>query len=248
MIKTIMICIVMICYSQRTLAQHYNNVIKINSDIELISLKDSIFIHKNWFEFGQSGRFSSNGLIFIKNGNAILVNTPCNNEQTAQLYSYLRDSMNVMIQKLIVCHFHIDCLGGIEFIQEQGIESIGLDLTKKICIEKDLAYPSTTFQDKLEFAFEGEKLICQYFGPGHTLDNIVVYFPNDKILYGGCLVKSLSANNLGNTDDAVVDKWGSTIEKLQKTYKNIEFVIPGHGEFGSTDLLKHTISLLGQGK
>ncbi len=227
-----------------SIAQQKNKVIKINNDIELIQLKDSFFIHTNWFESKQFGRFASNGLIFIKNGKAILIDTPNNNEQTSQIFNYLKDSMHVTIEKVIVCHFHSDCLGGLEYLNQLGIESIGLDLTKNICIDKNLPVPSKTFKDKLEFNFEGEKVICRYFGPGHTVDNIIVYFPKDKILFGGCMIKSLSASGLGNIADAVVDKWGTTVEKLQKTYKNIDFVIPGHGDFGNSDLLKYTISLI----
>jgi metallo-beta-lactamase class B len=99
-------------------------------------------------------------LLYLKNAKAILIDTPNDNEQTAQLCSYLKDSMHVTIEKVIVCHFHSDCLGGLEFINKQGIESIGLDLTKNICLEKKLPVPSIVFSDKLEFIFEGEKVIC----------------------------------------------------------------------------------------
>jgi len=225
-------------------SQQNNSIIKISEDIELIHLKDSVFIVTTWFESDQFGRFASNGLLYVKNAKAVLVDTPNNNEQTAQLYSYLKDSMHVTIQKVIVCHFHSDCLGGLEFINRQGIASIALDLTKNICVEKNLPRPSVTFSDKLEFKFEGSSVICQYFGPGHTVDNIVVYFPDEKILFGGCLVKSLSADNMGNTADAVVDKWAATIKNIQNTYKKVEFVVPGHGEYGNGDLLNHTISLI----
>ena len=39
-----------------------------------------------------------------------------------------------------------------------------------------------------------------YPGPGHASDNIVLRFP--ELVYGGCLVKSTEATDLGFTGDA----------------------------------------------
>ncbi len=218
--------------------------IKINDNIKLIKLNESFYVHESLFNFDGAGTFASNGLIFIKNGKAILIDTPNDNIQTKQLVDYLAKNMNIEIEKVIVGHSHSDCMGGLEYLKSLKIESISNFLTKEICQEKQLPIPIKTFAKKLEFNFHGAQIICQYFGGGHTLDNIVVYFPEQEVLFGGCLIRSLTTRNLGNIAEADLENWDKTVEKVKVAYPNSKFVIPGHGKYGNADLLTHTIQLI----
>ncbi|MDX2444076.1 MAG: CfiA family subclass B1 metallo-beta-lactamase, partial [Bacteroidales bacterium] len=74
--------------------------------------------------------------------------------------------------------------------------------------------------------------------------NIVVYFPSQEVLFGGCLIKSMASKGLGNTADAEISEWIPTIQKLKKEFKDIDIVIPGHGQYGNKELLDHTIELV----
>jgi len=56
-------------------------------------------------------------LIFIKNGKALLIDTLVSNDQTNQMHNFLKESMNVEITKVIVGHYHDDCMGGLEYVQ-----------------------------------------------------------------------------------------------------------------------------------
>jgi hypothetical protein len=71
--------------------------IKIDDEIQLIHLFDSVFIHVTWDFDPGFGRFSSNGLIIIKNGQALMIDTPMDNEKTARLTGYLEGSMHTGI-------------------------------------------------------------------------------------------------------------------------------------------------------
>jgi hypothetical protein len=62
-------------------------------------------------------------------------------------------------------------------------------------------------------------------------------------MYGGCLVKSTEAKDLGNIADANLAEWPKTIRKLIKRYPNPTYVVPGH--FGwDSKALQHTLKLL----
>ena len=217
--------------------------IEINNDIHLYPIGDSIFVHVTFESSEQFGRFSSNGLIFIKNGEAIMIDTPMDNHKTEIIHKYLQNRLNVNLTKLIIGHFHDDCLGGLDYIQNQGIESIANLLTVNKCSELGLPIPSTPFSDSLVINFQGEMVVCRYLGGGHTVDNITVWFPNQKLLFGGCLIRSTQSQNLGNLSDAVVDQWATTVKKVLEKYPNVELVIPGHGHWGGKELLEHTIKL-----
>jgi metallo-beta-lactamase class B len=225
-----------------------NHKIVIDKDIQLIELQDSIFVHVSWHYLDNFGRFASNGLIVVRNGQAILIDTPMDNDKTARLTKWLKDSLSVDLTKLIIGHFHDDCLGGLGYLQSIGIESIANSRTIAKCKETGLPVPSTSFTDSLCFDFNGEQIECRFFGAGHTFDNIVVWIPGKRILFGGCLVKSIDSEGLGNLSDAVVNDWDITIEKIMKKYPDIKTVIPGHGDTGGIELLTHTIELVDKEK
>ena len=220
------------------------NIIMIDEDIQLIHLQDSIFIHVSMHQSGQYGRFSSNGLIIIKNGKAVMVDTPMDNEKTERLTKYIMDSLNVKLTTLIIGHFHADCMGGLEYLKRIGVNSIANSKTIEKCKEIDLPVPSIAFTETKNFDFNGEIIECGFFGAGHSFDNITVWIPNKKILFGGCLIKSLSSRSLGNLADAVVSDWDLTVQNIMKEYPDIKTVIPGHGSYGGSELLTHTIELV----
>lgn len=224
-------------------AQTENKII-IDNDIQLIHLQDSIYVHVTWHHLDSYGRFPSNGLIIIKNGQALMIDTPMDNDKTERLTKYLNNSMSVDLAKLIIGHFHADCLGGLGYLQSIGIESIANSMTIEKCKELGLPIPSTSFTDSLAFDFNGEQIDCRFFGAGHSFDNITVWIPSKKILFGGCLIRSINSQGLGNLSDAVVADWDLTIKKLMDKYTDIKTVIPGHGNFGGTELLTHTIDLV----
>lgn len=224
-------------------AQNKDEII-VDRDIQLIHLQDSVYVHVTWHHLESFGRFPSNGLIAIKGGKVLMVDTPMDNAKTERLVKYLRDSLSVEVTKLVIGHFHDDCMGGLEYLQSIGVESIANSMTIDKCKEIGLPVPSTPFTDSLTFDFNGEQIDCRYFGGGHSFDNITVWLPGKKILFGGCLVRSAHTQSLGNLSDAVVSDWDSTINKVMKTYPDIQTVIPGHGDLGGTELLTHTIELV----
>lgn len=224
-------------------AQSHETIV-IDKDIQLIHLRDSVYMHVTWHELDNYGRFSSNGLIIIKNGQALMVDTPMDNDKTERLTTYVKDSLSADLSKLIIGHFHDDCMGGLAYLQSIGVESIANAMTIDKCKETGLPIPSTPFTDSFAFDFHGEQIQCRFFGAGHSFDNITVWIPGKKILFGGCLIKSLNARGLGNLSDAVVTDWDLTVKKLMDAYANIEIVVPGHGDPGGIDLLTHTIELV----
>lgn len=82
-----------------------------------------------------------------------------------------------------------------------------------------------------------------YPGGGHTIDNIVVWLPKSKILFGGCLVRSLESKSLGYVGEAHIEQWSDSVKRVLAKYSEAKLVIPGHGKFGDIELLNHTEKL-----
>ncbi len=218
--------------------------IEISNDIKLIPIADSVFVHVSYASINNSGRFASNGLIFIKNGKALMIDTPVNNELTGGIYNYLLDSMKVKVVDFIPGHYHVDCIGGLAFLTDHGVRSIANKMTQEKCREFQLPVPDTAFIDSMCFKFEGENVCCYSLGAGHTADNIVVYFPDYKILFGGCLVKAMEVKSIGNIADADVKTWPATIRKVKQKFPDVKVVVPGHGIPGGAELLDKTLRIV----
>jgi metallo-beta-lactamase class B len=86
-------------------------------------------------------------------------------------------------------------------------------------------------------------ILVTYPGIGHTTDNVVAWLPKQKILFGGCLVKSLDAQSLGNTSDGDLMAFPVTLKKIKAAYQNAKIVVPGHGDWGGLELVDHTLRL-----
>jgi metallo-beta-lactamase class B len=213
----------------------------VNEDIQLIPLAEHMYIHRSWAEVSGFGRVASNGMLYIRKGDALMVDTPIEEEQTKILAEYIRNELHADISLVIPGHFHDDCLAGIPYLHTTGAHSLANKRTKAICKEKGLVLPTHTFNKKKKINFQGSPVELYYFGPGHAPDNIVVWFPSEQLLFGGCMIRSTEYKGLGNTGDAVVEEWGPTVAKVKQAFPEVKQVVPGHGKVGDPTLLDHTI-------
>jgi len=173
----------------------------------------------------------------------LLVDTPWTDPLTRQLSEWFSQNYGAVIDKVIVCHFHDDNLGGLGWINSQGIDSYSLESTAEICRSKGLPLCQYRLQEQTCFNFEGSPVITFFPGRGHTIDSIAVYFSEEKILFGGCSVKSLSSRTLGNTLDADLENWPQSLCNLKTRFPEAEIVVPGHGDAGGLELIDHTLTL-----
>jgi metallo-beta-lactamase class B len=228
------------------IAQVNYQTIKISDDLELIKLSQNAWVHVSYTVLPQYGRISENGLIFINKSEAFLFDTPWNDSLTKILVSYLKDNMGLRIAGFIPNHWHEDCMGGLGYLQTMGIESYANQKTIDIARERNLPLPSRAFQDSLQLHL-GDKIIdCYFLGAAHSLDNIVIWIPSEKILFAGCMVKSLNSPDLGNIADGDIKAYPGTIDRVIAKFKNAKVVIPGHGPVGGFELIQHTRKLLSQ--
>ena len=218
----------------------------ITEDVRLLHLQDSVFMHTTWEEIENYGRVGSNGMLVIRDGQAVMVDTPMGEPKTRLIAEYLKDSLGVTIKKHIAGHYHADCVGGLDYLKAKGVVSIANYMTINKCKEIGMPVPTDSFVDSLNFDFNGLKIQCRYFGGGHSFDNITVYLPEKKILFGGCLIKSLAAKNIGANGESVLDEWEVTVKRIIEKYQGPLTIIPGHGDYGSEELLAHTVRLAEQ--
>jgi metallo-beta-lactamase class B len=226
------------------LSQVQYQKIKISNDLELIKLSEHTYVHVSYSIIGKFGRVSSNGLILTNDNSAFLFDTPATDSLTMVLITYLKDNLGLKVAGFIPNHWHEDCMGGLGYLQSHLIDSYANQKTIDIARTKGLPVPSHGFKDSLRLELGRKEIYCYFLGAAHSLDNIVVWIPSEKILFPGCMCKSLSSNDPGNVVDGDLYQYPATIEKVINKFKTAEIVIPGHGQIGGLNLLKHTRDLL----
>ena len=146
------------------------------------------------------------------------------------------------VTKVIVSHFHDDSSGGLQATSKRGITSYGFSKTKDLLRSQNRNI-DIVFNDSLKIQLQTTELCLYYFGAGHSVDNIVTWLPDERILFGGCLIKSLSATDKGNIKDADLPAWPVTVRKVKERFGNAKIVIPGHSSIGDYSVFDHTIKI-----
>lgn len=241
--KTLMVFILLGLHHFCLFPQNSYQRIKVSGDIELVKLSKNAYVHISWSEIAGFGRVQSNGLIFSNGKEAFLFDTPVTESQTRDLVTWIRDSLKLKIVGFAPNHWHSDCMGGLGYLQSQGIESYACQKTVNIARSKNLPVPAHGFKDSLQLHLGNQLIDLYYLGAAHSLDNIVVWIPSERILFAGCMVKSLNSKDLGNTADGDLIAYPKTIDKLLTKFPSAKIVIPGHGEIGGMELIRHTREL-----
>lgn len=206
--------------------------------LKIEKINENIFTHTSYLDTKNYGKYPCNGMIYINGDEAIIFDTPTNNKASSELINWVGKKD---IKAVVVTHFHIDCLGGLQEFHSKGIKSFATNKTIKLAKEDNTILPKNSFDEQMEFNIGNEVVYAKFFGQGHTKDNIIGFVPSEKTLFGGCLIKHLNAPK-GNLADANTEDWSKSVKKISIEFPEIESVIPGHGKSGGTELLDYTIN------
>jgi metallo-beta-lactamase class B len=240
-----------------------DSYIEIAPDLEVRHIQEGAFVFTHTFPW------EANSLAVIVGDHLILVDTPWTPQATQEMLEWLDDQLGPRDVIAINTHFHLDNLGGNEYLVEQGIPIYGSTLTAQLLSERgdamlaqlvewtqanedpryaegfasfSLLPPTELFDldDGLELSFGGENIQVYYPGPAHAPDNVVVYFPDRKLLFGGCMIIGWDA--VGNTADADLEAWPESVRNLSQF--DFDILVPGHGDRLDPGSVEHTLKLL----
>lgn len=218
---------------------------RVSDTVWFAKLTPRVWLHTTTYLLGGKLYYPANGMIVVDGDEATLVDTGWMIEQTQTILRAWDDAGRQKITKALVTHFHIDRIGGIPELTKRGIPAFGNPLTIGLAIDNGNAPPKPLHEVEKGPQRLGPIEVF-YPGAGHTIDNIVAYVPGDDVLFGGCFIKSVTAKELGNLEDAVVPAWPVSVERLMARYRP-RYVVPGHGTI-SGDSLNHTLTLAKVGK
>ena len=223
---------------------YFDSVVYSSDNLVIRKISNHVYEHTSYLQTESFGRVPCNGMVVTDKDEAIVFDTPTDSISSEELIQYFTNKLSYKINAVVPTHFHTDCVGGLEEFHKHQIPSFASDRTIRILKEKkdNSPIPQNGFEDSLDLMVGKQKVFVVFFGEGHTSDNIVGYFPEDNILFGGCLIKE-SAAGKGNIEDANVAAWPKTVKKVQQRFPQIGIVIPGHGKRGRAELFDYTIGL-----
>jgi cyclase len=190
------------------------------------------------------------GFILTEEG-VIVVDSQMNEDLAKEMLSHIQKNSALPILYVINTHHHGDHtfanhvfspVKGIiaheetlKFLQEHGTEHLqefekfyGRAMSKGIKI----TLPTITLKDHLTLTFKNRSVQILYLGPGHTYDDIIVYLPEEKILFAGDLIY---AGRLPWLKDGDTKSWLKTLDKVKQL--DYTTVVPGHGMVGNRQVL-----------
>lgn len=204
-------------------------------DLEIKKIAENVYQHTSYEKVKTWGLVGSHGLVFVDGKDAYIIDTPSTEKDTKTLVQWI-SAQGFTPKASISAHFHSDSTAGIAYLNSLPIPTYASKLTNELLDKKGVAQATHSFT-KNPYWLLKNKLEVFYPGAGHSPDNIVVWLPKQKVLFGGCFVKP---EGLGNLSDAVIEDWTASAEKLIKRYSNAKIVVPGHGSIGDVSLLEKT--------
>ncbi len=144
------------------------------------------------------------------------------------------------VREVIDTNDNLDRAGGNAYFRRIGARVVSTGLTREL-MERDwdtliadakarypeypsppLSLPDVTYRG--DFQLQGGRVRGLYLGPSHAPDDIFVYFPQEKVLYGGCVLKE----QLGNLALADLVEYPKTLTKLKELHLGYTTIIAGH--------------------
>lgn len=217
---------------------------KKQKSLEITPLGGDFYVYTTYGTLDDGTRYPSNSLYVVTDKGVVMVDVPWDTTQTLPLLQLIEKRHHKKVIMSVSTHFHADRTAGLDILESQGVKTYATQQTRELCQGKAGRQAAYLLPQDTTFDWGNHKMQIFYPGPGHAADNIVVWFPGDKVLYGGCFVKSVESTGLGNVEDADIAAWPASMRKVQQAFPQPRFVIPGHGSFKSTKSLDRTLELL----
>jgi metallo-beta-lactamase class B len=214
-----------------------------NSPLQISHLTGDFYIYKTFHDY-KGTLISANAMYLVTDKGVVLFDAPWDKTQFQPLLDSIKAKHHKEVVMLFGTHSHEDRAGGFGFYKKKGIKTYSIKLTDDILKKNNEGRAEFIIPNDKTFTVGQYTFEVYYPGKGHASDNIVVWFAKEKVLYGGCFVKSTVATDLGYLGDADVKEWQKSIKKVQTKFKNPVYIIPGHDDWTNIESLNHTQKLV----
>lgn len=206
-------------------------------------LQPGVWLHTTWWSFPGGFDVPANGLVVLSEGGLWLVDTAWGDGFTEQLLDRIDREIGLPVVGAIAAHHHDDSTDGIPALAARGVPTYAQERTVEILEELGGPLPESLGKLAPGKSVTIGGLVVFYPGAAHSEDNVMVWVPGARLLFGGCAVRPGGTRSLGNTADADLASWPEAIRRARDRFPDAEIVVPSHGPPGDASLLAHTIGL-----
>lgn len=183
---------------------------------------------------------AENSAVYIGPKSVTVVGATWTPQTAKRLLDEIRKVTNEPLGDVIDTDYNPERAGGNEYWKSIGARIVSTRLTykllqtdwTKVCSfvrhyypdypQVELALPTVAYPGN--FSLQNGHLRALYLGPSHTADGIFVYFPDEKVLYAGNILKE----HLGNLAFADLREYPNTLRRLQQLHLPLTTIIAGH--------------------
>ncbi|MGZ3722888.1 MAG: subclass B2 metallo-beta-lactamase [Bdellovibrionales bacterium] len=242
------------CATQhRGVAQAHKQTVSEANTLKLVHFRGPIYVSEDHFYDRE------NSVVYIGDKYVTVIGATWTPETAKLLVEEIKKVTTKPIKDVIDTNWHHDRSGGNSYFKSIGSKIYATKMTAQLmesgwdkmlsAVRKDwptfpqlpLVVPDS-IQDG-DFELQGGLIKAFYLGPSHTEDGIFVYFPNEKTLYGGCILKE----KIGYLGSANIVEYPKTLQKLKSRHLDINTVISGHwSSIHGPELIDQYLALLAQ--
>nr|WP_199562674.1 BlaB/IND/MUS family subclass B1 metallo-beta-lactamase [Pedobacter chinensis] len=199
-----------------------------NPKLKIKHLTGNLYVYTSYNDY-KGTLTDANAMYLVTSKGVVVIDAPWDPTQFQPFLDSIQAKHHQKVVLAIATHSHADRAGGIAFFRSKGIKTYTSKLTDEILKENNEPRAEFIFANDTTFNVGQYQIKTYYAGQGHTKDNIAIWFTRDKVLFGGCLVKSTEAKDLGFTGEANVLEWPNAISKLKEKFPQTHYVMSLQG-------------------
>lgn len=214
----------------------------IHPKLKITKLTGNFYIYTTYSTY-EGSQIPANGMYLVTDNDIVLFDTPWDTTQFQPLLDSLMKKHNKPVSICIATHWHSDRTEGLEYYRTHGIKTFTTFLTDEWSKRNNKKRAEYLMSKDTVFNIGNYSFEVFYPGEGHTADNIIIWFPKEKILYGGCLIKGVQDKTLGYLGDANINEYENTLRKVKKKCPAPNYIIISHSDWNNNNSLQHSIKL-----
>jgi cyclase len=190
--------------------------------LDVIKIKDDLFVIHNDFVPG-------NTTVLVTNQGVVLVDDKFEIDHDG-IMAQLKTITNQPVKYVINTHYHADHSGGNARLQALNAQVITSQQAREKMVEiKQSGQANVTLENSVRLFLGGKRVEVYRFGRAHTDGDVVVLFPDHRVLSAGDMF------TFGDATPQLIDypgggsarDWTGTLDGALKL--DFDQVVPGHG-------------------
>jgi metallo-beta-lactamase class B len=211
-------------------------------DVSIRRLSGRVFLHSS-----RDGGLSTNGLIVGAREGTLLVNTAPSTAQTEAILRWVIETQRRPVRLAIITTADAARMGGLLALIDAQIPVHASWRTEERAKQAQLGWTPDHFGFDSEAHIRAGDHSLQLFFPGEgaSPDNLAVWVPEERVLYGGQLILPEAAPRTPLAPD-VARSWARALRRVRGRFPDPDWVVPGTGEPGGPELVEETLRELGR--